>query len=532
MKHAQLEMLRRLRDDLPFYASKCLKIVDKQSGQLVPFVFNRAQEFIHANLERQREETGKVRAVIVKGRQQGCSTLIAARFFHKATLVPGTSVFILAHIADSTDHLFDMAKKYYENAPPPILPTIEKMNERRLEFKSINSRYSVGTAGSANIGRAFTIRCFHGSEAAFWEKSQDIAAGVLQAVPGAPGTEIILESTANGSGNWFHEKAMSGLGESPEGDFRTIFVPWYWQPEYRKSVPAGFQMTDEEEGIARTFGLDKEQLFWRRTVIRDAFSGDAWRFKKEYPNTVEEGFLASGSSLVAPALVMDARSCKAADPFAPLVGGCDPARNRDRTVLVLRRGRQVVKWNKYTTMDEMTCAGIIATEIDRHNIHKFFVDVGCGYGTIDRLKELGYGNIVTGVHFGSTALQPDIFADKGSEMADAVRQWFEDGGANIPDDDEFQADILAIPPLRPRGSRGRLGLPPKDEIKKALGRSCDVFDALRLTFAYPVAGNAVPRIQRPPLDTRRPSSPLSTVRDFNRTREERGRTQTGSFSLT
>ena len=64
-----IEVLR----SLPLFAEKFLKIRTK-SGRIDPFIFNRAQIFLHEKLERQLQETGRVRAVILKGRQGGCST--------------------------------------------------------------------------------------------------------------------------------------------------------------------------------------------------------------------------------------------------------------------------------------------------------------------------------------------------------------------------------------------------------------------------------------------------------------------------
>lgn len=529
MRNSTYQIFKRLKTDFPYYAEKCLKIVDKESGQIIPFKLNSAQLFLHRRIEDQKRRTGKVRVVIVKGRKQGCSTLTEARYFWISTLTPGSPVFILAHLAESTDELFRMAKRFYENAPPPILPTAEKMNERRMEFNAINSSYAVGTAGSAQIGRGTTIRYFHGSEVAFFEKADDIAAGILQAVPKAPGTEIILESTPNGAGNWFHKKAMAGLQQGDDSDFETVFLPWYWQNEYRRPLPKQFALTEEEQELQHLYSLTPEQLFWRRVCIADEFSGDVWRFKKEFPCTVEEGFLASGEALISPSFVLDARKSQVKDPFAPPVGGCDPARTKDRTVMVLRRGREVFKYKSYATMDEMTCAGIIANDIDKHGIVKYFVDVGCGYGTVDRLREMGYGHIVMGIHFGGGALEPDIYANKRAEMAAAVKAWFEEGGCSIPDDDAFQADITAIPPLIERGSRGKWALPSRDEIIKLLGRSPDIFSALQLTFALPVNRNMnQQRVHRAALDTRRPGSPLSTVRDFNNVK---AKTHTASFEM-
>ena len=63
------EKLRQLRDDFTFYAPRCLKIRAKD-GQIVAFALNHAQEYLHGRLEAQRERTGKVRALVVKGRQK------------------------------------------------------------------------------------------------------------------------------------------------------------------------------------------------------------------------------------------------------------------------------------------------------------------------------------------------------------------------------------------------------------------------------------------------------------------------------
>ncbi len=78
------------------------------------------------------------------------------------------------------------------------------------------------------------------------------AAGVLQAVSDEPGTEIILESTANGVGNFFHRKWRDA--ETGKSDYIAIFIPWFWQQEYRKASPPDF-MLDEEEGEYASLAL-------------------------------------------------------------------------------------------------------------------------------------------------------------------------------------------------------------------------------------------------------------------------------------
>lgn len=92
----QLAVFQKLKDDFIHYSSRCLKIRTK-SGAIEPFVMNKAQVYVHQKLEEQRGRTGKVRALILKARQQGMSTYIGARFFHQTTTKKGIQTFIMAH---------------------------------------------------------------------------------------------------------------------------------------------------------------------------------------------------------------------------------------------------------------------------------------------------------------------------------------------------------------------------------------------------------------------------------------------------
>ena len=98
----------KLRDDFVHYAKKCLKIRTKSHG-IQPFILNKAQMYIHQLVEQQKRETGRVRVIIVKGRQQGCSTYTEGRFFWIVTHQFGMRAFILTHDNDATSNLFEMA---------------------------------------------------------------------------------------------------------------------------------------------------------------------------------------------------------------------------------------------------------------------------------------------------------------------------------------------------------------------------------------------------------------------------------------
>ena len=188
--------------DFPFFAENFLKIRSK-SGEIRPLKLNRAQMYVHELLEKQLFETGKVRAIVLKGRQQGMSTFIGARFAHRVITKRGMKAFILTHEAEATTNLFEITKRYIDNLPSGLCPKPDSSAANKLYFKTFDSGYAVGTAGNKAVGRSQTIQLFHGSECGYWPHPEEHAKGVLQAVSRENGTEIIIESTANGIGNYF-----------------------------------------------------------------------------------------------------------------------------------------------------------------------------------------------------------------------------------------------------------------------------------------------------------------------------------------
>lgn len=283
MDEEELETCQRLKDDFIYYAEKCLKIRTK-AGLVEQFRLNRAQIYIHEKLEKQKKELDKIRALILKGRQQGCSTYVGGRFYHKTTHNRGVQTFILTHELKATDNLFKMAKRFYDNTPELVKPEIKTNNAKELNFGVLDSGYSLGTAENKATGRSSTIQFLHGSEVGFWTNAAEHATGIFQAVPDTENTEIILESTANGVGNYFHQ--MWQKAESGESDYIAIFIPWFWQEEYKRQVPEEFEITPDEEELRETYKLNNAQILWRRFKIIDlSINGQDGEkaFKQEYP---------------------------------------------------------------------------------------------------------------------------------------------------------------------------------------------------------------------------------------------------------
>ena len=480
----ELAIRQRLKDDFLHYAGKNLKIRTKE-GSIEPFLLNKAQLYLHECLERQLEKTGRIRALILKGRQQGCSTYVEGRFYWKVTHRKGVQAFILTHEQPATDNLFKMVQRYHDSCHLQIKPHTGNSNAKELIFDLLDSGYKLGTAGTKGTGRSATIQYFHGSEVAFWPNADDHAAGVMQAIPDSDGTESILESTANGMGNYFHR--MWQQAETGQGDYIPIFIPWYWQHEYQKPIPAGFSPISDEVDYADLYGLTTEQIVWMRGKIAE-FKGDWHLFHQEYPATALLAFQMSGEDcFIQPVHVLRARSEKA-QGYGSKVGGLDPARfGDDRTVFVIRQGRRVWGLKSYEKRDTMEVAGLAAKFIRDEGLQKLFIDVGgLGAGVVDRLKEMGLGDKIVAVNGGEKPTDDERFINKRAEMWGEMKDWFSDAPVEIPDDDVLQGDLTGV--RYSYDSNTRLKLERKEDMKKRGLRSPDSGDALALTFAFPIMG--------------------------------------------
>jgi hypothetical protein len=292
-REEKIAKLKILKNDFFQYAKLNLKIKTKE-GKILPLEFNDPQIYIHEQIEKQLTETGKIRALILKGRQQGASTYTEGRFYWRTSLSFGKQAYILTHEQAATDNLFNMAKRYHDNTHPGLRPSTGASNAKEMLFDKLDSGYKVGTAGSKAVGRSGTIQFFHGSEIAFWPNAHEHFAGVVQCVPDgddALGTEIILESTANGVGGKFHELWMQAI--NGESEYIAIFVPWFWTKGYRKDA-TNFKPTPEELRQQKLYGVDNEQLAWRRAKIEEM--GKAL-CDQEYPYCWQDAFLASGRTV-------------------------------------------------------------------------------------------------------------------------------------------------------------------------------------------------------------------------------------------
>lgn len=498
--------LLRVKRSLELHSHEFLKVLPKEGGATVPFIWNKAQRYIHERLEEQLKTLGYVRALILKSRQQGASTYIGARFYHKTSMNLGIGAFIVAHEDKATTNLFKMVKRYHDHNP--VAPSLKASNAQELIFGKLDSGYKLATAGSKDVGRSNTARLLHGSEFGFWDNAQSHLAGIGNTIPSGAlgrGTEIILESTANGLGNAFHlmwQAAEAGVDEDGNPtEYIAIFVPWFWQEEYRTEPKPGFVLSAKDEKYRAAYGLDMAQMQWRASKIAEYGKGFEWLFDQEYPATAALAFQTSTMNpLISPHDVNLAVNSNYLDLEQPLIIGVDPAGDgvgkSDRTAFAFRCGRTCFRVEYHGKLNTMQIAGKLATywkdgiEIAGRRLwpDAMFVDKGgLGVGIVDRLDELNIP--VIGVFFAEQASEPDIYLNKRAEMWWLMKAWFEDAPNRIPNDAQLISDVCAPQPVE--SSHNKKQLESKKQMAKRQIRSPDGADALALTFAQPVQKRSI-----------------------------------------
>jgi hypothetical protein len=262
------------------------------------------------------------------------------------------------------------------------------------------------------------------------------------------------------------------------------------------------QLDPEERALAELHGLDNDQIRWRRVKINEM---GVHMFCREYPLNASECFVAANFDSYIPAeLVMEARKKTDNEVFGELVLGVDPAHHGpDSTAICWRRGHYIVKIEKRQGLDTMQTAGWVASIIREEKPAQVNIDAtGVGAGVVDRLIELGYGDVVNRVHFGGKPLTPAAldergrpgggFANRRAEMWNNLKMALEEGSLKLPDSDSLMSDLCCVG--YSYQSSGALLLESKKDIKKRGFPSPDQADALALCFSNPISERAVTRV--------------------------------------
>ena len=266
----------RFRHDFEYWAARCATIRDKLSGADVRLRLNAGQRKVLAALERQRRAGEPMRIIILKARQWGSSTFVQVymawiQIIHRRNW----NSLICAHVKDTAITIRRIYTRLLEGYPDALW-----REEKEAAFSAVagsqNSRQIAGRGATVTVGssenpdscRGSDIAMAHLSEVAFWKDSrqhapEELVQAAVSGVARIADSLIVMESTANGVGSYFHREWLRS--EAGKSDKTPVFVAWHEIEIYREQVadPACLwaAMDDYERGLWEA-GVTLEAIAW------------------------------------------------------------------------------------------------------------------------------------------------------------------------------------------------------------------------------------------------------------------------------
>lgn len=321
------------KNNLPLYGFHKLKVKNER-GLTVPLKCYPEQMYVYKVLQMLREQNIPVRIRVYKARKRGMSTFFVADMFHQFQF--GDYIGwgeIYGHEKGASKNLYDTLKIYYDNLPDEEKRPWREYTQTRLVYTD-GSQFNVKTVQGGGLSKSGTPNYLLLTEVGSYGDSAGYSLSeVKSSVPILPRTTIVEESTSRGhdsywypnherwkevvdslsdkygiSSNWDEEKKgitrqykLLANGQWPSDEYVHLFIPWWWSKRNRIEMTEeekeefAHTLTDYELAIIENLHLDYEQIRFRRQVKKQYCDNDENFTKEQYPCTVEESFVASGS---------------------------------------------------------------------------------------------------------------------------------------------------------------------------------------------------------------------------------------------
>jgi len=310
----------RIYYDFEYWTSIAVKIQEKNTKRIIPFILNKPQRKLLAELEDLRTRNLPIKIILLKARQWGGSTLVQV-YMAWIQLIHKTNwhSLIIADIEHQARNIRNMYNRLISEYPSELgkFHLVNWQNMQKIKMvKERGCIIGVGSMQNPDAFRSFDVSMTHLSEVGLWKKTegkepQDLVQAIRAAVPDVPYSVNVMESTAKGVGNFFHNEWLSAKSKS--SDYKPVFVAWWENENYVLPIAdykAFINTMTDYDWFLYNLGATLESINWyKRHKIGNNF--DDWRMKSEFPSTDAEAFQSTGRRVFAPIYVMNARkTCK------------------------------------------------------------------------------------------------------------------------------------------------------------------------------------------------------------------------------
>ncbi len=340
----------RFKHDFAFWAASLVKIKNKQAGEDVLFRLYYPQRILVSRFEECRRAGRPIRLILLKARQWGGSTttqlyMAWLQFFHRK----GLNSLIIAHQGTASDEIKDMFDRMIKDYPveflhdmgeeyspdePKLVGVGKSGSTHRVPQR--NCKIKIGTAERPDGCRGGDYSLVHLSEVGLWRKTEgkspeDIVRAACSGILLQPLTMIVMESTANGTGNFFHREYRAAADPKVRSQFQALFVAWFQIEQYRlpfasdkeqRRFAENLYTNRENPNVASSReecgkylwwlwlkGASLEAIHWY--IEERAGKNDHGVMASEYPSDDEEAFVHSGTMVFDKYLVRKfERSCR------------------------------------------------------------------------------------------------------------------------------------------------------------------------------------------------------------------------------
>lgn len=293
------------QEQFELFCSKLL--IDSKEQGTIPLKLNGCQRHFVREVS-EGLERGIRHFVILKGRQEGISTICLALDLFWAFKYPGLQAGVITDTDSNKEKFRETITRYIDSLPKQFKSPIKFNNRYTLVFRNRSDiQYMVaGIRAGGNLGRAKALNFLHATECSSWADEEGLASLQSSLAEKSPNRLYIWESTARGFDLWYDmcQTAKRAVTQ------KFIFIGW-WQKEdyafspdtqeykvYWESAPR--LSNKEKEGVSKVkkyydVDITPEQIAWYRWHLAEKKNGDEMWMRQEYPFDEEEAFVAAGS---------------------------------------------------------------------------------------------------------------------------------------------------------------------------------------------------------------------------------------------
>ena len=314
----------RCADDPEFAFMLTDKIVDKLTGNPIPFKLRYAQRKLLKVFEDLRRAGKPILVVLLKARQWGGSTLtqMYIKWMQEYRHPNGWNAAVIAQADSTSKKIKAMYRKAVESQPgwtigmPGAKLEMSPYERSDSDFQISDGKFlartsllSIASFNSFEKCRGDNYKLVHYSEVASWKKTpehdpDEVISNLQGGFLGLPDEMAVFESTGKGNAGFFYDLCQDAMAENTTSAYSFLFIPFFMIEQDMKPMWHNGFTPKEEEDFAEWLWTNRNKeacpagfresgkFFWKIWKMGACFEAINWyRYRRNEHKT--HGYMAS-----------------------------------------------------------------------------------------------------------------------------------------------------------------------------------------------------------------------------------------------